>query len=762
MTPPYTSPSLGLQDQAARRAVLVGSFLFWAFGWGVAATIDGRTLEWYVGIATGPVVWVVCLVGQLGAWRKAAWLLVAAQIMAVTVLGWHQQAESTNLLLNLVVCVSFSGWILGTRAALIVAVISTAVIGVMSAQGYFLWVQWWGVLYAMCFLLGVVFLGHRRFDLQLRKQQMALDELRVHKRQLSLLYQAVEQSPDSVLVVDLDGQVIYANAAFERQSGYARDEVLGKPSVEVSATGLSAEMRQAMRSSMEQGQVWRSMLQNRRKDGSLVTESVNISPVYEDGKLTNFVEVKQDVSERLQAEERISFLQNFDTLTQLPNRYALLSKLEQLLLQSRAVKRLQRQSKSTWHAMLQIDVDRFKKFNDARGSAWSDALLQALALRLRTLVPAEAFVARTNGDQFAVVLEHAGDTRQASRLQAYALATDLQVALDHVEVMYEGSERVPITCGIGFTVFPFVEPGLKQDAAEHVMRRSSVALNQAKLRGAGKVHAYSEAMAESAQRSLKLEKELHAALQNDQLLLYVQPQVDMWGKVVSAEALVRWRHPVEGLVSPAEFIPIAEESGLIVPLGDWVLQRVCQVLSLPQVQAAGYGLSANVSAMQLQEPDFVDKVIALIRKHDIQAQRLTLEVTESLLLSDVDSMIQKMVALHALGVQFAIDDFGTGYSSLSYLMQLPIQEIKMDQSFIRNLDPDAPSGAVVQALLMVAKSQKLRVVAEGVEEAQQAQILQAWEPSVLCQGYLFSKPMPVEQWLQEPDKLAVDWASRSL
>ena len=759
MSPTYTSPSLGLQDQAARRAVLVGSFLFWAFGWGVAASIDAHTLEWYVGLAVGPIVCLICAVGHLVAWRKAAWVLVGTQIMAVAVLGWRLQAEPTNLLLNLVVCVCFSGWILGTRAAAIVALLSTALIAVLSARGYFTWVQWLGVFYTMCFVLGVVYLGHRRFDLQLRKQQVALDELQAHKRQLSLLYQAVEQSPDSVLVVDLQGHVRYANAAFERQSGYVRDEVLGKRSVEVSATGLSDEMQQAMRASLAQGQVWRSMLQNQRKDGSMVTESVSISPVYEDGQLTNFVEIKQDVTERMQAEERISFLQNFDTLTQLPNRYALLSKLEHLLLQSRLRKGGQRKSRSTWHAMLQIDLDRFKKFNDARGTAWSDALLQALALRLRSLVPETAFLARTTGDQFAVVLEHAGETRQASRLQAYALATDLQQALDHVEVMHEGSERVPITCGIGFTVFPFVEPGRKQDAAEHIMRRSSVALNQAKAQGLGKIHAYSEATSESAQRSLKLEKDLHTALQSNQLLLYVQPQVNMYGKVVSAEALLRWRHPEEGLVSPGEFIPIAEESGLIVPLGDWVLQQVGQVLALPQVQAAGYGLSANVSAMQFQEPDFFEKIAALIQKHGFNAQRLTLEVTESLLMSDVEGTIQKMVALHALGVQFAIDDFGTGYSSFAYLMKLPVQEIKMDQSFIRNLDPDAPSGAVVQAVLMVAKSQKLRVVAEGVEEWQQAQILQAWEPSLLCQGYLVSKPLPVEQWLQAPDKLAVDWAA---
>ena len=754
MSPTHTSASLGLQDQAARRSVLVGSFLFWAFGWAISASIEPYTLEWYAGLLTGPIVWLICAVGHWASWRTAAWLLVAAQIMVVFALGWNREAEATNLLLNLVVCVSFSGWILGARAATIVAVFAIGVIAMLSARGYFSWVQWLGIFYTLFFLLGVVYSGHRRFDQQLRKQQAALEALQAHKRQLSLLYQAVEQSPDSVLIIDLQGQVRYANAAFERQSGYSRDEVLGKPSIEVSATGLNADMHQAMRASMAQGQVWRSLLKNRRKDGSIVTESVSISPVYEDGKLSSFVEIKQDVTERVQAEQRVSYLQNFDGLTQLPNRYALLKELQKLLQQADTANAESPSAHNVWHAMLQVDLDRFKKFNDARGSAWSDALLQALALRIRTLVPDSAFVARTTADQFAVVLECVGHDRQQARIQAYNAAQALQDALLAVEVQYEGSEHVPITCGIGFTVFPFIEPGLDGDAPEHIMRRCSVALNQAKNQGTGKIHAYSEVLAQTAQRRLQVEQGLHEALAAGQLRLYVQPQVNMRGQVMGLEALVRWQHPQEGLISPGEFIPIAEESGLIIPMGNWVLDQVFGLLSRPDVKAGGYSISANVSALQLQAPDFVPNIVRRIQQTGIDARRLVLEVTESVLMTDVEAAIQKMVTLHGLGVQFAIDDFGTGYSSLAYLMRLPIQEVKMDQSFIRNLQPDGPSGAMVQALLMVAKSQQLRVVAEGVEEAAQAQLLQAWEPSLLCQGYLFSKPLPVEEWLQAPGRLS--------
>jgi PAS domain S-box-containing protein/diguanylate cyclase (GGDEF)-like protein len=755
MRSPFSSISTGLHDDAARKAVLASSIFFWMLGWGIAWTLKVRDLEWYIGLSAAPLVWLVWVWGYWRSWRQAAWMLASIQLAIVIVLGLNRVGEHTNLLLSLVVTVAFSGWILGDRAALMVALLSTALVALLAWQGHMQWVQWLGVTYTMVFLLSVIFLGHRRFERQLHLQQLSLDELTEHKREVALLYQAIEQMPDSVSIVDVAGHVRYVNAAFERRSGYARAEVVGQPSREVSATGLTAQMREEMRAKIREGQAWQGLLKNQRKDGTSVTESVTISPVFENAVLTSYVELKQDITERIQTEERIAYLQNFDGLTQLPNRYALLSRLEKLLLQSRVRKRMESKTGPTWHAMLQVDLDRFKKFNDARGSAWSDALLQALALRLRTLVPADAFLARTTGDQFAIIIEEAGNSRESSRLQAYALGNDLLLALDYLDVAYEGYERVPISCGVGFTVFPFVEPGLRHDAAEHIMRRCSVALSQAKLQGVGKIHAYSEAMAEFAQRSLRLEKELHSALDLGHLRLYVQPQVNMFGQVTGAEALVRWLHPVDGLVSPGEFIPIAEESGLIIPLGDWVLEQTCALLAHPRVKAGGYSLSANVSSLQLQEHDFVSKLTALIQRTGIDAHRLTLEVTESVLLADVDAIIQKMVALHALGVRFAIDDFGTGYSSLAYLMRLPIQEIKMDQSFIRQLDPDAPSGALVQALLMVAKSQKLRVVAEGVEVWKQAQLLQAWEPSLLCQGYLFSKPMPVEQWLADTDKLAV-------
>ena len=408
--------------------------MYWALGWGVAASLETRELHWYIAMATAPIAWIAWGLGWLRSWRSAAWWLAWAMIAVVAALSWNSKAEQTTLFLNLVVMVVFCGWVLGTRAALGMSLAAIGLVVALVLHEKLKWLQFLGMSYTVGFFLWVIYIERRRYERQLHKQQKSLEELSQHKRQVALLYQAVDQSPDSVLIVGLDGRVRYANKSFATQYGYSSEEVIGRPSLEVSVNGLSADEHRSMRETVHSGGVWRGTLHNQRKDGSTVTESVSISPVYEDGQLSSFVEIKQDVTDRLQAEEYIAFLQNFDGLTQLPNRYSLARLLEKLLLQSRVGRRANSISPYIWHAMLVVDLDRFKKFNDARGSAWSDALLQALALRLRTLVPETAFVARTTADQFAVVIENAGSSRQESRLQAYALASDLLLALDFLDI----------------------------------------------------------------------------------------------------------------------------------------------------------------------------------------------------------------------------------------------------------------------------------------------------------------------------------------
>lgn len=561
-----------------------------------------------------------------------------------------------------------------------------------------------------------------------------------------LVFSAIEQSPESMVVVDFDGHLLYANRTFLERTGYSLPEVLGKPARQISSTGMSEEQRLQMRAVAMGGGVWRSVMVNRRKDGSEMQEGVSISSLMgADGAILGFVELKQDITELLQSRGRLSQMLNFDALTLLPNRWALSQHLDEMIKSEQGFPH----EPEHWHALLLFDMDKFSKFNAGRGLEWGDALLRAVGKRLQSLVPKTAWVARTSGNEFAVVLQDAARSRVDARMMAYALATELQRGLRHVVLAREEMEAVQLAFSVGITVFPFTEPARKRDSEDHIYRRATLALYQAKAQGVGQVHMFYEALEQSSQRKLAIEKGLYEALAHDHLRIFVQKQVDIAGKVRGVEALLRWQPPGEAMVSPGTFIPIAEDSQLIVQLGDWMLRQAVELLTHPLVRGAQMSVAVNISARQFVQADFVEKVTNLLRGKYLGQGRLVLEVTESMVFTNVNEAVQKMTRLNGLGVQCALDDFGTGYSSLSYLNRLPIQEIKIDQSFIHNLEPDANSGTLVQALLMVAKSMHLRVVAEGVETEDQAAILRAWYPAILCQGYLYSRPMPVQEWLEQ-------------
>lgn len=580
------------------------------------------------------------------------------------------------------------------------------------------------------------------------RKQARISLLGAHVEEVGqdLVYAAMAQSPDSMAVVAVDGRLLYANQAFLARTGYTLEEIQGSRSREISTTGMSPEQYAQMRATVERGDVWRSLLTNHSKDGAEVKEGVHISPIKDsEGRIMGFVELKHDVTELLDARERVDQLLHFDALTLLPNRQALSQYLEELLQPAPSYP----MKPTYWHALVLLDMDNLSKFNAGRGIEWGDALLRAVAHKMQSLLPPTAWLARTTGDEFALVLKDVAQSRLDARMMAFALATELQRGLSTQVVFSQGIERVQVTFCVGITVFPFGEPARKRDTEDHIYRRATMALYQAKALGPGQLHTFSESLEVSSERKLSVERGLYEALARQHLRMYVQKQVDIDGQVRGVEALIRWEHPEEGMVSPGMFIPVAEESELIVQLGDWMLKQALALLSHPLVAPTSMWVAVNISARQFAQPDFVDKLAQLLQGVNLAPGRLTLEVTESMVLTSVEDAIQTMTRLNALGVQCALDDFGTGYSSLAYLHRLPIQEIKIDQSFIHNLDPEAKSGALVQALLMVAKSMQLRVVAEGVEESDQAAVLQAWYPAILCQGFLYSRPIPVEDWLQE-------------
>lgn len=730
-------------------SVLVVGLLF-----GLMCVVMAMRAQHPMGVADVPyllggVMAVLAMaLGRWVGWRWAAHLLAVSMFGTLVLLSLWADVAPSFFLTHLLVLVTFACWALGRRMAIFWAIAAMMLVLFAHSLEHMLWLHVWVLAYGLLAVLCAVLEMRSSAMRHIEALTQVVRQQQEQNSHLTLLSHAIEQTADSIAIVDFDGRVVYANKAFERQSGYQQTEAVGKYAREISSTGLSPELRAQMRSTVEQGKVWRSVLHNRRKDDRQVIESVSISPVLDAaGEVTHFIECKHDMSAQLANEQRIAQLQNLDELTQLRNRSALLRGIDNLLLQQRLQRRGDLPSLEPWHGLLLVDVDRFSLFNDARGSAWGDQLVLALAQRLQAHLPAHGWMARVMADRFAIVLEHVGSNSLAARHAVQHTAMLLQAQLR--DVVCQG-EVVPISCGLGYTLFTAPEDVDGAGSSSHILRRATLALQQAKRQGSGQTYAYTEALTQSAVRKLHIETGLHQALQEEQLQLYVQPQVASSGRVVGVEALLRWQHPQEGWISPGEFIPVAEEAGLIIPLGDWVLEQVCQVLQQPAVQAGGYSVSANISALQIMQNDFVPKLERLIARTGIAANKLLLEVTEGTLLNDVGTTVEKMQALQALGVQFALDDFGTGYSSLAYVMQLPIQELKLDQSFIRELDSQGVSGALVEGVLMVAQRKGVRVVAEGVERAEQAELLHAWDPSLLCQGYFFSRPVPVEQWMANP------------
>ena len=426
---------------------------------------------------------------------------------------------------------------------------------------------------------------------------------------------------------------------------------------------------------------------------------------------------------------------HFDALTGLPNRHTLMLRLRAL------------QGAGQTHALLLLNLDRFTTFNDARGNALGDRLLRAVALRLRGLLPDDGLLVRVAGDEFAIVLQNLGTHAPRAGRQALACADGmLQGLRQPLSIGREDEEgdEVRLTASVGITLYP----QSSSDGVDEALRRAGTALRQAKEQGGACMAFFERGMAEAAEQRFRTERELRHGIAAGELRLYLQSQVNREGRTTGAEALVRWQHPERGLVPPMAFIPVAEESDLIVALGDWVLAQACALLASPAWRDRGLSLSVNVSARQFRAAGFVPRLRALLERTGANPARLTLEMTEGLVMDDFDDAVAKMQALAGLGVSFALDDFGTGYSSLAYLKRLPIQELKIDKSFVQDVLEDDNDAALVEAIVRVADRFGLRVVAEGVETEAQADFLARRTPHVLYQGYLFGRPRPQVEWLE--------------
>lgn len=431
--------------------------------------------------------------------------------------------------------------------------------------------------------------------------------------------------------------------------------------------------------------------------------------------------LKRANSDLKRSKQHIQHLAYHDTLTGLPNRSFFLEDLQVLLQQQPALHS---------HQLILLNLDRFKNINSARGNVFADHLLQSLAKLLIDHTPKSLNPFRIGGDEFALVCTDA--TCHLPILEEL-IGTTLELDGEHVNLSFS----------LGSTRFPSSE----QDSIEKILNRAGAALSHAKQQGGSLSVVFEEGMETAASLAFEVEKSLSNAIQQGQLQLYLQPQVNMQGQPIAAEVLVRWQHPEKGLLAPGLFIPIAENSHLIVDLGWWVLEQSCHLLKKIIGMGLTLRLAVNISPRHFRQHDFVPRVQALLLNTGIDPHRLTLEITEGLVIDNLSDIVAKMQALQSMGVQFSIDDFGTGYSSLAYLKRLPIQEIKIDRSFVQDAPQDPDNAALVETILAVADKLRLQVVAEGVETSEQAAFLNArgW---MLHQGYLYGRPEPAEDWLQ--------------
>ena len=583
-------------------------------------------------------------------------------------------------------------------------------------------------------------IGHKATARELDELARGIDnmaaEIERRDAELGRLSMAIEQSPESIIIADMDAHIVYVNKAFERTTGYTRDDVLGQ-NPRVLNTGLTpSSTYKEMWAMLVSGQVWRGEFHNTRKDGSTYLELATIAPIKTpDGNITHYVAVKEDITQRKQSETLLHRLAYYDALTTLPNRALLHDRLAQAIRSS--------SRGDTYGMLMLLDIDRFQLLNDTQGHAAGDQLLRAVAKRLSTSVREDDTVARHGDDDFAILIENIGATEADALVHAEHIARKVQRALDAPYVLGEGDGVLHYsTLSFGVSLFQG-----KALSLSGVLKQAEVALYRAKHEGRNNIRFFNPAMQAVVDANAHMEARLHEAIETEAFRLFFQPQVDRQGKLTGAEALIRWPVAEGKMISPAEFIPLAEDTGQIVAIGLWVLRTACAQLALWQSQADTEHLTiaVNVSARQFHQPDFVASVKKCVTAAGIKPSRLKLELTESVILGDLNETVARMNRLRELGIHFALDDFGTGYSSLSYLKRLPFDQLKIDQSFIRDMASDEGSEAIVLAILSMSQALDLEVIAEGVETPIQREFLRL-HGCERYQGYLFGKPEPIENW----------------
>ena len=549
---------------------------------------------------------------------------------------------------------------------------------------------------------------------------------------------------ESIFICDPQGTILRVNRAYTELTGFDAEEVVGqKPDVFKSGQHDDLFYRGMLHALSIDGH-WQGEVWCRRKNGEEYPCWLNVTAVQGEesrnahgGGVSHYIAAFTDVSERKQNEARIRQLAFYDPLTQLPNRRLLMDRLNHAIIST--------MRHNTHGAVLFIDLDNFKILNDTKGHHIGDQLLLHVAERLKACVRAEDTVSRLGGDEFLVMLENLSPEAGEAAREVERVAEKVRLSLSQPYFFQDRQKSVDpcefhSTPSIGICLFRGCTVPV-----DEILKRADMAMYQAKDAGCNTYRFFDPAMQAALESHTALEASLRQALLAQQFEVHYQAQVDSNQRIWGAEALLRWKHPVRGMVSPAEFIPVAETTHLILPIGHWVLLTVCRQIKVWEKQAdkAHLRVAVNVSARQFSQQDFVREVREVVEITGIDPSRLKLELTESLLLDNVNDAVDKMRALKAIGIGFSLDDFGTGHSSLAYLKRLPLEQLKIDQSFVRDITSDPDDAVIVQAIIGIARHLSLNIIAEGVETSDQCSFLETHGCHTF-QGYLFSRPLPLD------------------
>ncbi|MCK9397516.1 MAG: EAL domain-containing protein [Methylobacter sp.] len=554
-------------------------------------------------------------------------------------------------------------------------------------------------------------------------------------KNLCLAKKIIDNTQEGVITTDKYVVIQSCNAGFTRITGYTEEEVIGKTPAIISSGRHDKKFYYAMWEKINKYGFWQGEIWNRRKNGEVYPELLTITEIRDDetNEISNYAAIFSDISQLKSDEEEIKRLAFYDPLTELPNRRLLNDRLAQeLAIAGRSGKN---------GALFFIDLDHFKNINETLGHSAGDRVLMDVAYRLRLCVRDCDTVARISSDEFVVVLTELSEQMDQACNEARHIAEELQQTICRVYSVM--NHKLYISSSIGIAMF-----SENSGTTDDLLKQAGTAMYRAKESGRNMLQFFQHSMQEAVMERMLIEKELRQALDENQLSLYYQPQVDYHGNLVGAEVLIRWKHPQKGFIPPDKFIPIAEECGLIQAVGTWVLeQSFIHLRQWDRQQVHLPHLAINISPRQFYHDDFMDILASLVKQYQISPSRIMLEFTEGLLMNDVDAAIEKIKQLKKLGYTFSIDDFGTGYSSLSYLKHLPVDQLKIDKSFVEDITKNEDDAVFVGTIIAIAQHMNLDVVAEGVESKMELEFLK--ENGCPCyQGYYFSKPLPDDQFFE--------------